>query len=199
MKVTDSKKHCPVCGEDQPVSEFAKRSPGQRGGLQSYCRKCTADYMRNYKLSNRKIVRAANVRHRRTNYSSYRQGDRLAGARYRARNKTKESTRRARSRARKAGAPGRGVTAAEWQQVLEDSLGLCAYCNRRAPLTRDHIESLSDGGAHEMDNIAAACRGCNSSKFRKPLLVWLAKSANEKALRRRNNLTIALSSSLVVN
>ena len=84
---------------------------------------------------------------------------------------------RARRRALKLAAPGRGVTAAQWQDVLDAARGLCAYCNERKPLTMDHIEPLSLGGAHDIDNIAAACQSCNSSKNDAPLVVWLARRA----------------------
>ena len=81
----------------------------------------------------------------------------------------------ARRRALKLNAPGRGVTAAQWRKVLADSLGLCAYCNERRPLEMDHIEPLARHGAHDIDNITAACRPCNSSKSDTPLIVWLAR------------------------
>lgn len=80
----------------------------------------------------------------------------------------------ARRAARKRSAPGRGVTPPEWQGILDASLGLCAYCNERRPLTLDHIEPLAHGGANESENVAAACKSCNSSKCDTPLLLWLA-------------------------
>lgn len=83
----------------------------------------------------------------------------------------------ARRHARKMHAPGRGVTGSEWRQVVVDSLGLCAYCNDPRPLTMDHIDPLSRGGAHDVDNLAACCLQCNSAKFNTPLLIWLARRA----------------------
>jgi 5-methylcytosine-specific restriction protein A len=101
-------------------------------------------------------------------------------------NKSKEYQRRnlhifaangARRKARKMNAPGRGVTSQQWKAVLDASLGLCAYCNEKRPLTLDHIEPLASGGAHDIDNITAACRRCNCSKRDTLLLVWLAHRA----------------------
>lgn len=80
----------------------------------------------------------------------------------------------ARRKAMKLAAPGRGVTAAQWRQVLGDSLGLCVYCGERRVLTMDHIEPLAKGGAHDVDNIVATCKPCNCSKNNRSLLVWLA-------------------------
>jgi hypothetical protein len=86
--------------------------------------------------------------------------------------------------AREKAAGGRGVTAKQWGQVLTDSLGLCAYCNERRPLEMDHIEPFSRGGEHDVDNITAACRSCNSSKCDTGLLIWLArKAANRSGVR----------------
>lgn len=84
---------------------------------------------------------------------------------------------KARKRARRRNAPGRGVSSAEWRNVLAESLGICAYCNERKALTMDHIDPLNRGGAHDVENIAAACSSCNSSKHDTPLLLWLAKRA----------------------
>lgn len=80
-----------------------------------------------------------------------------------------------RRRAAMLASPGRGVTAADWRAVVEDSIGLCAYCARPTDNpTMDHIEPLVKGGAHDPDNIVAACRPCNSSKWTHSLVVWLA-------------------------
>lgn len=78
-------------------------------------------------------------------------------------------------------APGRGVTADQWRDILTASLGICAYCNERRPLALDHIEALSGGGAHDVENAAPACKGCNSSKRTTPLVLWLARLAQRRA------------------
>ena len=80
-------------------------------------------------------------------------------------------------RMRKLSAGGRGVTAAQWAEVLAASLGICAYCNERRPLTLDHIEPLSRDGEHDIDNVSAVCKSCNSSKHNKLLLLWLIDRA----------------------
>lgn len=84
-----------------------------------------------------------------------------------------------RQRALKLDAPGRGVTVEEWQSVVADSLGLCAYCSECPKLTMDHIEPLNLGGAHDPENIAAICQRCNSSKRDKPLVLWLTLRIRE--------------------
>jgi 5-methylcytosine-specific restriction endonuclease McrA len=48
----------------------------------------------------------------------------------------------------------------------------CAYCGG-ASEAADHIVPVSRGGANSWDNLAAACRACNSSKGNKSLLTFL--------------------------
>lgn len=79
-----------------------------------------------------------------------------------------------RRKARKKFAPGRGITAGEFQSVISGTVGICSYCNGYAPLELDHIEPVSKGGAHDIENATPACRPCNSTKSDTPLLLWLA-------------------------
>ena len=41
--------------------------------------------------------------------------------------------------------------------------GICQYCGRKAE-SIDHIYPRSRGGAHEWENVVAACRPCNTKK-----------------------------------
>lgn len=83
-------------------------------------------------------------------------------------------------RVRKSKTPGAGVTPSQWQEILTNSLGLCAYCSQSRRLTMDHVDPLSCGGTHDLENLAAACRSCNSRKSDRPLLLWLAIQARYK-------------------
>lgn len=68
---------------------------------------------------------------------------------------------------------GTGLTTIEWRAIIERQEYRCLYC--REPFTRaqeptmDHMIPLSRGGQHRADNIAAACRRCNSKKGTKTL------------------------------
>ncbi len=86
-----------------------------------------------------------------------------------------------RRRARKMSAPGRGVTRVQWKEILAASLGLCAYCCQKKKLTMDHIDPIARGGAHDIDNVAGACRFCNQSKNDTTVVVWMAKKALGRA------------------
>lgn len=87
-----------------------------------------------------------------------------------------------RRRALVLNAPGGGVTTEQWDGILTDSLGLCVYCNERRSLEMEHVEPLSRGGAHDPENIAAACAPCNRSKNDTKLVVWMARRAASRTL-----------------
>jgi 5-methylcytosine-specific restriction endonuclease McrA len=77
-----------------------------------------------------------------------------------------------------AGSSGSGVSAAQVRRMTEEQLGFCVYCFERRPLTLEHVEPLSRGGAHDLSNAVMACMSCNASKRAKPLLYWLATRGN---------------------
>ncbi len=61
------------------------------------------------------------------------------------------------------------LTAAEWEIILRDYNYSCAYCGKAqyeidGILAQDHIIPLSQGGPYTKDNIAPACKSCNSRK-----------------------------------
>lgn len=124
-----------------------------------------------YRAANPEKVRERTAKYRAENPEKAR----AASARWKGANPDKRCAHKAKRRALKLNAPGRGVTAAQWRKILDGSLGICAYCNERRPLTMDHIEPLALGGEHDIDNITAACGPCNCSKCDTPLLLWLAK------------------------
>ena len=67
-------------------------------------------------------------------------------------------------------------TVEQWDEMKAMHEYRCAYCHEEKPLTQDHIIPISKGGAHTRDNIAPACRSCNSSKHNRDLLEWLART-----------------------
>jgi 5-methylcytosine-specific restriction endonuclease McrA len=50
----------------------------------------------------------------------------------------------------------------------------CAYCGEEAGHI-DHIVPIARGGTNDWDNLTAACGRCNSSKWAKPLLAFMAR------------------------
>lgn len=45
---------------------------------------------------------------------------------------------------------------------------LCAYCNKKLPLTRKHVISNLEGGTMELANIIPVCQPCNDEKRETP-------------------------------
>lgn len=66
--------------------------------------------------------------------------------------------------AEKARGP-RFISPALRRAVLERDGFKCTYCGvEDVPLHCDHIQPYSRGGATSLENLAAACKPCNSSK-----------------------------------
>jgi 5-methylcytosine-specific restriction endonuclease McrA len=81
-------------------------------------------------------------------------------------------------RARQMNAPGCGVSAAVWLEILAYHAYRCAYCFRSdVPLTMDHVEALSVGGAHDPENIVPSCRVCNGRKGARGVLYMVSRAA----------------------
>ncbi len=132
------------------------------------------DYDRNWYMENRNEVRARS----RARYWKDPAAAIRAAVDWAKRNPAKTNARNARRHARKRGAPGRGISGAEWQQLIDDAVGVCPYCSQKTDrLEVDHIAPLALGGAHDINNAVAVCYSCNRSKKATPLLVWMARRA----------------------
>ncbi len=195
---------CKACGS-RLSSEWARRHPERKRAIQAKWAKMNpgkhrASILRWHKAHPEKVKEM-----QRRHYANNRTARRAQGKRYAEQNRAKVLARYARRYwnnrermlaenaawarvnrdaitvkdakrvAKKRAAPGRGVTTLQWKEALRDSLGLCAYCNLPRRLTMDHIDPLVRGGAHDPENIAAACKPCNSAKKDKTLIVWLAQ------------------------
>lgn len=55
-------------------------------------------------------------------------------------------------------------TAAQWQEVVEDYRGLCAYCGIVPWQDQDHVIPAIKGGPYALWNLVPACRLCNVKK-----------------------------------
>lgn len=83
---------------------------------------------------------------------------------------------RRKRRALIVGAEHQGVRQEEWAAIVERFDRRCAYCFAFTKLTMDHVVPLCRKGRHAPDNVAPACRACNSSKHKKLLSEWLQTS-----------------------
>lgn len=88
-----------------------------------------------------------------------------------------------RRRSRKASLPNT-LTKEEWNQILFDFKGSCAYCRKDGKMVVEHLIPLSrndivNNPGTVKENIVPSCRSCNSSKHNKTHYEW----CNENQLR----------------
>lgn len=73
----------------------------------------------------------------------------------------------------------RGMPDHKWralrQAIFERDEWACQYCGDGEDLTCDHIVPLVRGGTNDPDNLATACRSCNSSKGDKMPDEWAGR------------------------
>jgi 5-methylcytosine-specific restriction endonuclease McrA len=65
---------------------------------------------------------------------------------------------------RRAAAAGVHFTFEEWEALLAQHAGRCAYCGSNDRIEADHRTPLCRGGSNEISNILPACRHCNRRK-----------------------------------
>ncbi|MFJ7489705.1 HNH endonuclease [Streptomyces sp. NPDC097727] len=165
-------KTCTRCREEKPLGEFTFKGDY----TMSRCKPCLREVSKEWYQANPERVRARDRARRERNPERVREIQRASYRRNRGyyaaknaewirNNSEANRARRARYRARKAAAPGTGVTAAEWRALVAAYGGYCLACLRTGlPLEADHVIPLSLGGAHQIDNIQPLCRSCNASK-----------------------------------
>jgi predicted restriction endonuclease len=86
-------------------------------------------------------------------------------------NPDKVSAHNKRRRAQRKNAPINTLTAQEWLLIQEHYDHRCIYCGKRrkGKLTQEHVQPLSQGGSHHLQNIVPACLSCNSKRGNRTL------------------------------
>ncbi len=179
------KKVCSRCREEMPSTAFNKKAD-RKDGLQSACRVCYAASDAPYREIHREQANARAAAWYMDNreralarfaiyYKAHSKHMNTRAAEWRKVHAADVNTHGHRRRARQRGAPGSHTTA-EWQALVSECGGRCAYCDEGKPLARDHVIPLVRGGSNDISNIVPACKSCNSSKKAKTgtaLDVWL--------------------------
>jgi 5-methylcytosine-specific restriction endonuclease McrA len=70
-------------------------------------------------------------------------------------------------RSLKLSSPGNGITAKEWNDLLEKYGGRCLACGSTTNITLDHVIPLISGGANDISNVQPLCKSCNSKKWKR--------------------------------
>jgi 5-methylcytosine-specific restriction endonuclease McrA len=73
------------------------------------------------------------------------------------------------------------LSASQWN-ALKTAWGGCAYCGATdRPLQRDCVQAIARGGRYTLDNIAPACRSCNTSKGSEEVTTWMRRRRLDEA------------------
>lgn len=167
-------KVCIKCDKAKPLDEF-HRNPRTSDGRQSSCKVCHKEYYRQWYKENkerrlglarkwRQDNREHHNRLKRRWWRNNRDTAREMERNWCRNNPEKISAKDNRRRARKAEAPGDGVTSKQWEAILDFCGEKCLACGTTDDITMDHIVPLDMGGAHDVRNIQPLCRSCNASK-----------------------------------
>lgn len=81
------------------------------------------------------------------------------------------------------------LTTTEWKAVLARCQHRCLYCGEAKALERDHIVPVSRGGGLTAENVAPACRRCNTRKGTQPIEIFLCQIPADQQARARRLLT----------
>jgi 5-methylcytosine-specific restriction endonuclease McrA len=68
---------------------------------------------------------------------------------------------------RRAASAGEHFTFEEWEALVVEHAGHCAYCGSTERIEADHRTRLCRGGSNLIANVLPACRHCNRRKHRR--------------------------------
>ena len=140
-----STKRCYRCKADLPLDKFATCA-SRKDGLQTMCRGCRTEYMRERRATN----------------PAQRDYDRAAARRRIAADPAAHREREWQNRAKKGG--GQIIPIEPAQLALRLSMfGGCWLCGGKAEQV-DHVKPLCKGGAHMLANVRPICAACNVAK-----------------------------------
>ena len=194
-------KRCIECGEVKPVGEFYKQThPAKDGSIRylSSCRECwkkrtsvstkqwrqshkaqAAKYAREWYANNKELARLYDRHTRLRNVEHYRQKDREYRAkdpsRYRLYDLAKIAARYSFNRSMK---DVRSAISETLESYRVGDQYWDVYESRLIDKpTIDHIVPIARGGGSTVENLCVTSLSNNSSKHKKPLLVWLTERA----------------------
>lgn len=146
--ITEDSKECLDCHTVKHVSEF---SPAKRGrlGVSAYCKPCASERVKrdpNYHAKHREHTKAYRTRH---------------SSRWKAMHRIHQFNRKSRIKATDDGTVDDVVLDLIYRLVH------CYWCKKETvpeERTLEHVEELSEGGEHTLNNVAMACLSCNSAR-----------------------------------
>jgi 5-methylcytosine-specific restriction endonuclease McrA len=160
--------------------------------LRAYCDACALAIRRENVRTYDRLRQKGGNRHKPEKSRAYTQQykrehpewNRQSSATYKKCHPEKVGEQTKRRRARKLQSSG-DCTMPQFWKLCDGQGWLCSYCGAsltRFTATMDHIIPLARGGAHDIANIALACRSCNASKGNKLLGDWQGSNSLQKAM-----------------
>jgi 5-methylcytosine-specific restriction endonuclease McrA len=155
-----------------------KTSGKNSNGLMYHCKKCEKLRKKSYyKITKKRQIERAkaynqknlkrSAENARKRYAVNPQ-KRINNVKWKSENKDKVSLHYAKKNAKRRSSINstiEKITLSQWNNIKENQDNKCFYCKKEKKLTQDHVIPLSRGGDHSANNIVAACRECNTSKF----------------------------------
>lgn len=150
-------KYCTKCKEHHDISQFG-RDNSKSDGYYSSC-----------KTSNKARRKRQYHKDREANIEKTRQWQLL--------NPEKTTTYKKNNKYKRRELINQSLLPTKDLRLWEDEqFKICSYCSSDCTdnYQIDHIEPLSTGGEHSLDNLTIACPTCNRKKSNTPLLLWYA-------------------------
>lgn len=196
-------KRCNKCGETYPLTnEYWNRNKTKRDGFADWCKQCSNQYNKKYKIENPqkayKSVRDWQLKNPHYNKNYYQNN--LDNAKKYARQyrenhidqvkkrekawrKNNPNYKRSNEHKRYAKKKGNGgsYTPKELKAQFDSQQGRCYHCGKWMSLTNsktchiDHWIPISKGGSNNIDNIKLLCVHCNLTKHNKLPCEWHKK------------------------
>lgn len=130
-----------------------------------------AEAVRRWQAANRELIRA----HARARYLINREREIARSMRWQQENRERHAAKESLRRARLLGASDDAYPTAVMATVMAAlRVQPCVYCGATASIEIDHVVPISRGGLHRPDNLAPACKRCNTSKGNRLLSEWAA-------------------------
>jgi len=176
-------KVCKSCGITKSIGDFSKNSNGMKDGHLNQCKKCVIVRLKKWKENNQLLVKERRKKEYVKNKDYYIKSAVVWGKNNKEKRIVSKSKWVKKNRKklchyskirsyREKGAVG-SHSEEEWDNLVINFRGKCAYCNKNKGNTRDHVIPISKGGSNYIENILPACTSCNSSKRDKLLKDWL--------------------------
>ena len=176
-------KTCKKCGDEKPLNLYSRKLD-TRDKLQPLCKECSKVNHSKWQKLNPEKMSVHSAAWRKSNpdkvsaytsawYKTNVEHVSHMNAAWKKANPDKVKAQRHRRRSRKTGAGG-SYTQAEVNTLVVLCNWVCGYCGERSYQHLDHVVPVASGGSSSIDNMLPTCSGCNLSKGKKEVLVWLA-------------------------